>query len=166
MKQPAVPSLHVMRQSILEKVPMTNTILVVDDSPSSVAGLVDAFAASGLTAAGAHGFADALKMLEGVEPELLVTGVRLGPYNGLHLLMRVRALYPRAAAIVLGPADPMLAGDARALGAEAYLTTHSPEAVLFAALEILGRTRDDTDRLHLRALGTGPVSPSQLGVRA
>ena len=145
---------------------MTNTILVVDDSPSSVAGLVDAFAASGLTAAGAHGFADALKMLEGVEPELLVTGVRLGPYNGLHLLMRVRALYPRAAAIVLGPADPMLAGDARALGAEAYLTTHSPEAVLFAALEILGRTRDDTDRLHLRALGTGPASPSQLDVMA
>src|SRR6185503_11238590 len=60
MKRRAVPSLHVMRQSILEKVPMTNTILVVDDSPSSVAGLVDAFAASGLTAAGAHGFADAL----------------------------------------------------------------------------------------------------------
>jgi CheY-like chemotaxis protein len=156
-----------MRQSILEKVPMTNTILVVDDSPSSVAGLVEAFAASGLTAAGAQGFADALKMLEGVEPELLVTGVRLGPYNGLHLLLRVRALYPRAAAIVLGPADPMLAGDARALGAEAYLTTHSPEAVLFAALEILGRTRNDTDRLHLRALpGTGAASPSQLDVMA
>ncbi len=139
---------------------MTNTILVVDDSPSSVAGLVSAFATSGLTAAGAHGFADALKMLEGVEPELLITGVRLGPYNGLHLLLRVRALYPNTAAIVIGPADPMLASDARALGAEAYLTTHSPEAILFAALEILGRTRNDGDRLHLRALpAAGAVRP-------
>ena len=114
---------------------MTNTILVVDDNPSSVAGLVDAFATSGLTAAGAHGFADALKMLEDVEPELLITGVRLGPYNGLHLVLRVRALYPNAAAILIGPADPMLARDARALGADAYLTTHAPDAILFEALE-------------------------------
>jgi CheY-like chemotaxis protein len=133
---------------------MTYTILVVDDNPSSVAGLVEAFATSGLTAAGAHGFADALKMLEGVEPELLVTGVRLGSYNGLHLALRARALYPNAAAIVIGPADPMLASDARALGAVAYLTTHSADAVLFAALKILGRLRSDGDGLHVRALST------------
>ena len=146
---------------------MTNTILVVDDNPSSVAGLVDAFATSGLTAAGAHGFADALKMLEGVEPELLMTGVRLGPYNGLHLLLRVRALYPNAAAIVMGPADPMLAGDARALGADAYLTTPLARGRPVRGAEILGRTRNDADRLHLRALpATGAASTSQLDVMA
>ena len=143
---------------------MPNTILVVDDNPSSVAALVEAFATSGLPAAGADGFAHALKMLESVEPELLITGVRLGPYNGLHLVLRARALYPNAAAIVIGPADPMLASDARALGAEAYLTTHSPEAVLFAALEVLGRLRNDIDRLRLRAVSAPVALPPQLNV--
>jgi DNA-binding response OmpR family regulator len=144
---------------------MPNTILVVDDNPSSVAALVGAFATSGLPAAGAHGFAHARKMLESVEPELLITGVRLGPYNGLHLVLRTRALYPNAAAILIGPADPMLASDALALGAEAYLTTHAPDAVLFAGLKSLGARRTDGDSLHLRAVSTAPVAlPPQLNV--
>jgi DNA-binding response OmpR family regulator len=145
---------------------MPNTILVVDDNPSSVAALVEAFVTSGLPAAGAHGFAHALKMLESVEPELLITGVRLGPYNGLHLVLRARALYPNVAAILIGPADPNLASDALALGAAAYLTTHAPDAVLFAALKILDARRTDGDGLHLRAVSAAPlVLPPTQNVR-
>jgi CheY-like chemotaxis protein len=136
---------------------MTNTILVVDDNPSSVAGLVDAFATSGLTATAAHGFTDALKRLKDVEPELLIACVRLGPYNGLHLVLRVRALYPNAAAILMGPADPMLARDARALGVDAYLTTHAPDAVLLEALKILGRLRSGGNGVLLQALAPAPA---------
>ncbi len=114
---------------------MPKTILVVDDNASSVTDLVHAFAASGLTAVGAHSFADALKVLGSVEPELMTTGVRLCPYNGLHLVLRARALYPNTAAIVIGPADPMLASDARALGADAYLTTLSPGEIVLRGAE-------------------------------
>jgi len=120
---------------------MPKTTLVVDDNVSSVTDLVHAFAASGLTAVGAHSFADALKVLGSVEPELMTTCVRLGPYNGLHLLLRVRALYPNIAAMVIGPADPMLARDAMDLGADAYLTTVTATEIVLEALKILGRPR-------------------------
>ena len=130
---------------------MPKTIMVVDDNASSVTELVHAFAASGLTAVGAHSFADALKVLGSVEPELMTTGVRLCPYNGLHLVLRARALYPNTAAIVIGPADPMLASDARALGADAYLTTLSPGEIVFEALKILARPRGAADSLPMRA---------------
>ena len=145
---------------------MPKTILVVDDNASSVTDLVHAFAASGLTAVGAHSFADALKVLGSVEPELMTTGVRLCPYNGLHLVLRARALYPNTAAIVIGPADPMLASDARALGADAYLTTLSPGEIVFEALKILGR-RGAADSLHIRALpiaaAASPLDAAALG---
>jgi DNA-binding response OmpR family regulator len=137
---------------------MAKTILVVDDNPTSAIDLVHAFAASGLTAVGAHSFADALKVLGSAEPELMITGVRLGPYNGLHLVLRARALYPNLAAILIGPADPMLASDARALGTDAYLTTHAPDAVLPEALKVLARPRGG-DSLHVRARRSAASRP-------
>jgi DNA-binding response OmpR family regulator len=141
---------------------MPKTILVVDDNVSSVTDLVHAFAASGLTAVGAHSFADALKVLGSVEPELMTTGVRLCPFNGLHLVLRVRALYPGTAAIVIGPDDPMLASDARALGADAYLTTLSPGEIVLEALKILGRPRDGANSLHMRGLPVAAAAASPL----
>jgi hypothetical protein len=90
--------------------------------------------------------------------------VRLGPYNGLHLVMRARALYPNAAAILIGPSDPMLARDARALGAAAYLATDSPDPVVFEAMKILNRppSAGDVDVPTLAA--TDPASRRLLNV--
>jgi CheY-like chemotaxis protein len=144
---------------------MPNTILVVDDYPPSIPGLVDALTSAGLTTITADGFAEALKVLAGLEPELLITSVRLGPYNGLHLVMRARALYPNAAAILIGPSDPMLARDARALGAAAYLATLSPDPVVFEAMKILNRPGAAGDVVDVPALAVkNPASAPLLGV--
>jgi two-component system response regulator AtoC len=128
------------------KGPMANTILVVDDDPSSVATLVTALAEAGFAGVGAHGFGDATKMLDVLEPDLVISAVRLGPYNGLHLVVRARALYPNVAAIVIGPNDPGLADEARALGAGAYLPLPSAHAVVLQAAKMLGPPPDDGKR--------------------
>jgi DNA-binding NtrC family response regulator len=142
---------------------MTHTILVVEDNPPSVPGLVDALTTAGLTAVTASGFTDALEVLAGLEPEVLVTGVRLGPYNGLHLVVRARSLYPGTAAILIGQADPTVARDARALGAAAYLTTGSADAIVSEALRILGGADAIVD---VPALSAGPAAPPLLDVPA
>lgn len=129
---------------------MANTILVVDTNPGAVTKLVNALTSAGLAAIGAQGFADALKTLGVIETDLLITSVRLGPYNGLHLFLRARALYPNASAIIIGPTDPTLARDARALGASAYLTTLSPDVVVVEALKIVRAASEAPDRLPSR----------------
>jgi len=140
---------------------MTHTILVVENNPPSVPGLVDALTIAGLTVVTANGFTEALKVLAGLEPEVLITGVRLGPYNGLHLLMRAMSIYPGTAAILIGQADPVVEREARALGAAAYLTAGSADAIVSEALRILGRARAVAD---VRALAAGPAAPPLLDV--
>jgi DNA-binding response OmpR family regulator len=142
---------------------MANTILIVDTNAAAVSRLVKALRSAGLAAIGARGFGDALKRLAAIETDLLITSVRLGPYNGLHLFVRARALYPTAAAIIIGPADPTLARDARALGAGAYLTTLSPEIVVLEALKILRPSPKAADGLPLPAqAAAGPAVPPLL----
>ena len=51
-------------------------------------------------------------------PTLLVADIRLGEYNGLHLVLRGRAVNPNVAAVVTsGTDDPVLRRDAEQLGA-------------------------------------------------
>lgn len=142
---------------------MPNTILVVDTQSAAVARLVNALTSAGLAAIGAQSFADALEMLGVVNTDLLITSVRLGPYNGLHLFLRARALHPNATAIIIGPSDPTLAREARALGARAYLTTLSPDVVVLEALTILRPATDAPDGLPLRMQSAaGTAVPPQL----
>jgi hypothetical protein len=54
---------------------------------------------------------------EGPSPDVLVTDVRLGPYNGLHLVAIARVEHPRTLALVIGNADPVLESEARGLAA-------------------------------------------------
>ena len=51
---------------------------------------------------------------------MLIVGLHLGVYNGLHLLMRGRADHPSLLAIMIGPASLFVAAEARVLGADAY----------------------------------------------
>jgi DNA-binding NtrC family response regulator len=48
-------------------------------------------------------------------PDMVITSLKLGDYNGLHLALRAQAEH--IPAIVVGPADPVLERDATALGA-------------------------------------------------
>ena len=70
---------------------MTSDILVVSADPSVLSGRVTALRRSGFGARASASFPDARRLLEeGPPPEVLVTDVRLGPYNGLHLVAVAR----------------------------------------------------------------------------
>jgi DNA-binding response OmpR family regulator len=58
-------------------------------------------------------------------PQLLITELRLGEYNGLHLALRAQS--EGVPAIVIGDADPVLQRDAVGFGAT-YLTVDEPIA--------------------------------------
>ena len=88
----------------------------------------------------------AAKVHLSTRPDLLITEVKLGEYNGLHLALRGRAVGIRA--IVIGPDDAVFAGQAAQLGG-AYLTAASLESsYLHALIETMGR---DTVHNDLRS---------------
>src|SRR5687768_13428900 len=66
----------------------------------------------GLTLAVAEDFHEAKRVLAAQPPDLLITHVRLGAYNGLQLVLRGKATHPAMAAIVVSDEpDPVLERD-------------------------------------------------------
>jgi len=66
----------------------------------------------------AFGFEEAKRWLQSSPPDLLMTDVRLGAYNGLHLVLRARAKHPEMPAIVVDmDHDPVLEREASEAGA-------------------------------------------------
>ena len=64
--------------------------------------------------ASAAAFEEAKQLLASESPDLLLTGLRLGPYNGLHLILRSRIDHPDMAAIVMTHvSDPVLEAEAQ-----------------------------------------------------
>lgn len=83
---------------------------------------------------GAGSGPQAFDMLAGYSPDLLISELRLGAFNGLHLVLRHRSSHPAMRAIILDSQyDPVLAGDARHYGAT-YLVEPIGEAQLLAAV--------------------------------
>jgi DNA-binding response OmpR family regulator len=88
-------------------------------------------------------FGTARAALEHQPPDLLISEVKLGAYNGLHLAIVARC---RAAthAILIGPPDPVIEAEARAQDA-VYLTTPANDRmVLDAAARILSHLKGPT----------------------
>ena len=78
-------------------------------------------------------FADAKTHLE-MRPDVVVTELKLGEYNGLHLALKAAAAH--IPAVVLGPDDPVLRNDAAGVHA-LYLTTLTRTALLDAVAALL-----------------------------
>src|SRR5215212_2158203 len=60
------------------------SILVVSADPVGLRGTVAVLQSAGYAVDGVRSFADASRRLDSAPPDLLMTEVRLGPYNGLH----------------------------------------------------------------------------------
>ena len=75
-------------------------ILIVEDDREALAAWVELLRAAGYAVTGAATFEEARGALTAA-PDLLITEVRLGAYNGLHLVVRARSQSPHTAAIVL-----------------------------------------------------------------
>jgi two-component system nitrogen regulation response regulator NtrX len=101
---------------------MAHSILVVDDDQAALNGLVELLKSAGYASTGSRNFDEAVHVLAATKPDLLVADIRLGEYNGLHLLLRSRASHPGMASIVIsGHPDPALQREATAAGASAFL---------------------------------------------
>jgi DNA-binding response OmpR family regulator len=81
-------------------------------------------------------FESARPRLTATTPDVLVSAVQLGEYNGLHLAIIGRERRPALVAIVVGPHDGVLAKEAEQHGA-AYMKEPTTEEALLAKLATL-----------------------------
>ena len=121
---------------------MTSDILVVSADAAVLSGRVTSLRRSGWSARASASFPDAGRTLEdGPPPEVLVTDVRLGPYNGLHLVAVARVEFPRTVAIVIGGQDHVLEVEAAGLGARYLLAPVTPRELELTIAELLAVPR-------------------------
>lgn len=93
-------------------------ILAVDDDPRALKALADLLTIFGYRVITASTFEEARRLLDEQPPDLLITDLRLGSYNGLQLVIRDRLKRPEMPCIVLtGYDDPVLKADTEKHGA-------------------------------------------------
>ena len=93
------------------------TILIVHDDAEVLARLETTLISTAVVSP-ATTFAQAKALLAAAPPAVLITGVRLGDYNGLHLIIRSRIDSPTTAGIVISDrCDPRLVEEAEKYGA-------------------------------------------------
>jgi two-component system response regulator HydG len=93
------------------------SILIVEGDRDTLAGWVRLLHAAGYRVTGATSFEEARRAVESA-PDLLITEVRLGAYNGLQLIIRARAHNSHLSAIVLTAfSDVVIKAEAERLGA-------------------------------------------------
>lgn len=79
---------------------------------------VDVLGDAGYRVTGAASFEEGRQALATSTPDVLLTDIRLGAYNGLQLIIRARADNPRVRAFVLtGFSDPVVRREAERLHA-------------------------------------------------
>jgi DNA-binding response OmpR family regulator len=89
-------------------------ILVVSTDPDKSAGIVSLLEGSGHKVTFAVDFEAAVRALTDNPPELLVSDVRLGAFNGLHLVIRCQRDHPGTATMLLDTVhDSVIRFDAR-----------------------------------------------------
>jgi DNA-binding response OmpR family regulator len=94
-------------------------ILIVDDHPATRTGLRTLLTKAGYDVASASSYVKGRRAIIERPPDLLITDLRLGEYNGLQLVAAVPLGTPSI--VVTGFPDPVLAAEAQKLGAR-YLT--------------------------------------------
>ncbi len=100
--------------------------------------MVDALHGLGFTVAIATGFHEAKRVLTAQPPDLLVTHVRLGEYNGLQLVLRGKMTRPAMAAIVVvDTPDPVLERDATEMDATLVLSSAGRDEWVAAAMRAI-----------------------------
>ena len=94
-------------------------VVIVAQNPALATALLSWLGSAGYELAIVTTFAAAKALLE-TKPALVISELKLGEYNGLHLALKARAA--GIPTIIVGPHDPVLQKDADDLGAT-YLTS-------------------------------------------
>jgi|WetSurMetagenome_2_1015567.scaffolds.fasta_scaffold733987_1 DNA-binding response OmpR family regulator len=114
---------------------MGPVILIVDDDPATLTGMVALVEGAGHSALGASDYAEGRRLLAQLPVDLVVVDVRLGAYNGLQLIVLAQSLSaPPAAIVTSGFEDHVLQEEARHLGAPFLLKPIDP-AMLLSQIE-------------------------------
>jgi DNA-binding response OmpR family regulator len=94
------------------------SLLLVDDDLSLLGALSRFMADSGFEVVPCSTFEDAKREIATLRPDILITDVRLGAYNGLQLALLARDVRPDMRVVVFsGFDDPVLKQEARRIGA-------------------------------------------------
>lgn len=111
---------------------MRKTVLIVEDDLATRLGLAQLIVAHGHEAILAATFEQGRRLLRTHRPDLLITDIRLGDFNGLQLI--VGELKPPPAIVLTGFADPVIELEARRAGA-LYLVKPLPPETLLAHVD-------------------------------
>jgi two-component system KDP operon response regulator KdpE len=114
---------------------MALRVLIVDDEPDVVELLSDTLQAEGFETVGAATFEEGKRLLATTAPDLLITDVRLGHFNGLQLVV-IRPI-ATAAVVVSGYWDRTLEQEARRNGAVYLLKPVARESLIEAVRHVL-----------------------------
>jgi DNA-binding response OmpR family regulator len=111
--------------------PRSVKILVVDTDRRALRTLGDELLRADYDTIEAASFEDAKRLLAIERPSVLIAPVRLGEFNGLHLLLRGRMDQSDLIAIITSPvADSVLKAEAHRLGGSFLVEPVSPSEVL------------------------------------
>jgi DNA-binding response OmpR family regulator len=117
---------------------MSYRILLVDPDSRSSAAIERSLPDAGYLTVSVRTFEDATRQLAADCPDLLVTAVRLGAFNGLHLVLRCRGDFPELPVIVTGEEeDPLLAAEVSRYGARFVPKALEPGRFLRLVSELL-----------------------------
>jgi DNA-binding response OmpR family regulator len=112
---------------------MTGKVLLVSSNVQSRSTIERWLRRAGFDVESVSTFESARPRLTIASPDVLISDVYLGEYNGLHLAIVGRDRRPSLVAIVVGPPDPVLAKEAGHHGAT-YLNEPATEDALLARL--------------------------------
>ena len=119
-----------------------HSVVVVDGNSRDRTSTVTLLEAAGYRVRSARSFDEAKTLLAAECPDLLITDLRLGQYNGLHLVLRTRNTYPEMAALVTSrKADPVLEAEAARQHAQFVLSPLTATQLLQAVASSLGSAR-------------------------
>ena len=117
--------------------PRRHHVVIVAQNPALATTLLSWLGSAGHELAIVTTFAAAKALLD-TQPALVISELKLGECNGLHLALRARAV--GIPAIVIGPADAVLRKDADDLGATYLSTVLRRSEVVNLVAERLGAT--------------------------
>lgn len=110
--------------------PTDYSVIIVDDDVDLLSGIVSLVTSWGVNVLSFNKFEEAReKILAGIDANALLVDVRIGAFNGLHLIHLARRLHPGMTLVAMtGFDDPVLRAEAEKAGAGFLLKpVHSDE---------------------------------------
>jgi DNA-binding response OmpR family regulator len=120
---------------------VSRRIVVVSPDGERLTTLVDGLLGAGYMATGASTFAEGKQLVAKESPDLVIADERLGPFNGLHLIVVGRAHCPAMKAIITShKQDPALENVATRLDVRCVVDSTELSGWLLSISSALDRT--------------------------